>query len=57
MVERMTVACVTGVERGRGNLGARERAMEKGKELPPPSHAVLCPQFPFPSLSNACHAG
>ena len=55
----MTIACVTGVERGRGGggLGARQRAMERGKELPPPSHAVSCPQFPSPSLSNACHAG
>ena len=57
MVKRMTVAFVTGVERGRGNLGARQRAMEKGKELLPPSHAVSCPQFPSPSLSNFCHAG
>ena len=50
----MTVACVTGVERGRGGF---RRAIEKGKELPPPSHEVSCPQFPSPSLSNACHAG
>ena len=47
-------ACVAGVKRGRGNLGARERARMKEKEplLPPP----LRPRFPSPSLSNACHA-
>ena len=52
------VACVAGVKRERGNLGARERARVKGKEplLPPPSRAVLRPRFPSPSLSNACHA-
>ena len=26
------LACVAGLKRGRGNLGARERAREKGKE-------------------------
>ena len=52
------LACVAGVKRGRGNLGARERARVKGKEplLPPPLRAVLRPRFPSPSLSNACHA-
>ena len=52
------LACVAGVKRGRGKLGARERARVKGKEplLPPPSRAVLRPRFPSPSLSNACHA-
>ena len=48
------LACVAGVKRGRGNLGARERARVKEKEplLPPP----LRLRFPSPSLSNACHA-
>ena len=52
------LACVAGVKRERGNLGARERARVKGKEplLPPPSRAVLRPRFPSRSLSNACHA-
>ena len=52
------IACVAGVERerGSGNLGARARTREKGKE-PPPLRAVSRPQFPSPSLSNACHAG
>ena len=42
-------------ESGRGNLGARERAREKGS--PPSPRAVSRPQFPSPSLSNACLAG
>ena len=48
------LACVAGVKRGRGKLGARERARVKGKEplLPPP----LRPRFPSPSLCNAYHA-
>ena len=52
------LACVAGVKRGRGNLGARERARVKRKEplLPSPSRAVLRPRFPSPSLSNACYA-
>ena len=36
------IACVAGVERGRGNLGAR---------------SSLAPYFPSHSVSNACHAG
>ena len=35
-------------------MGARERAR---KGSPPLSRAVSRPQFPYPSLSNACHAG
>ena len=40
------IACVTGVERGRGNLGARS-SLVRG----------LAPYFPSHSVSNACHAG
>ena len=58
------VACVAGVERGRGrgNLGAREGERKERKErfpsslLPRAWSRALIP-FPFPSLSNACHAG
>ena len=45
--------------RGKGEvgiLGARARTREKGKE-PPPLRSVSRPQFPSPSLLNACHAG
>ena len=65
-----TLARVAGVKRGRGRgsgkgefvrgraRGARE-GESKGTRSPPPSSLArgLAPQFPFPFLSNACHAG
>jgi len=58
------LACVAGVKRGRGNLGARERvgrAREKEKEsvplLPPPSRVVSRPNsLPLPFRTPATQA-
>ena len=59
MNTRKRVACVAGIKRGSGNLGAGERlgrAREKGKE-PPPSRAVSRPNsLPLPFRTPATQA-
>ena len=55
---RGALACVAGIERGkgRGNLAARVREGERKGTSPPPSLAVSRPHFPSPSLSKATQA-
>ena len=57
---KIFLACVAGVRKGRGRELGRETTREGGGSAPLAFLSRLklhFPKLPFPSLSNACHAG
>ena len=51
------LACVAGVRKGRGRELGRETTCEGGGRSARPLAFLSRLKLPFPSLSNACHAG